>query len=235
MCGPDPTLIHRIVNYSCHEREMAKIPSRNSQDQLNDTSIHEKRTDIRVLELFASTRRELWSHNHQENKKHLLHPPEERMRRGQGKSTSNNRKHNMTPPETRNHTPVRPQHHDVDEPEENKLKNIFRKMIEDLKEDMRKSLKEIEDKTNQKIQEIVQELKSEIDTIKKAQSEFLSGGPLHCGIVCGFALLFLFGFGKVELSIAYVFVGKVFFYDFVEYVLCTFELGFFTFFYTCYP
>ena len=44
-------------------------------------------------------------------------------------------------------------------------------MIEDLKEDMRKSLKEIEDKTNQKIQEIVQDLETEIETIKKAQSE----------------------------------------------------------------
>ncbi|ERE70071.1 LINE-1 type transposase domain-containing protein 1 [Cricetulus griseus] len=118
----------------------------------SDTSIHKKRTDIRVLDLFASTRREPWSHPHQENKKHLLHPPEERMRRGQ------------------------------DEPEENDIKNIFRKMKEDLKEDlkedMRKSLTEIEDKTNQKIQDInkslketVQDLKTEIETIKKAQSE----------------------------------------------------------------
>ncbi|ERE82860.1 putative Pol polyprotein [Cricetulus griseus] len=73
-----------------------------------DTSIHEKRTDTRVLDLFASTRREPWSHTHQENKKHLLHPPEERMRRRQGKSTSNNRKPNMTPPENRNHTLLPP-------------------------------------------------------------------------------------------------------------------------------
>ncbi|ERE82517.1 Transposase, L1 containing protein [Cricetulus griseus] len=100
------------------------------------------------------------------------------MRRGQGKSTSNNRKPNMTPPETSNHTPVRPVHHDADEPEENDLKNIFMKMIEDLKEDMRKSLKEIEDKTNQKLKDInksleetVQDLKTEIQTIKKAQPE----------------------------------------------------------------
>ncbi|ERE66085.1 hypothetical protein H671_8g19752 [Cricetulus griseus] len=49
----------------------------------SNTSIHEKRTDIRVLDLLASTRREPWSHTHQENKKHLIHPPEERMRRGQ--------------------------------------------------------------------------------------------------------------------------------------------------------
>ena len=51
----------------------------------------------------------------------------------------------MTPPETRNHTPVSPEHHNADEPEENDLKNIFRKMIEDLKEDMRKFLKEMEE------------------------------------------------------------------------------------------
>ncbi|ERE73973.1 Transposase, L1 containing protein [Cricetulus griseus] len=51
-------------------------------------------------------------------------------------------------------------------------------MIEDLKEDMRKSLKEMEEKTNQKIQDInktlketVQDLKTEIETIKKAQSK----------------------------------------------------------------
>ncbi|ERE72641.1 LINE-1 type transposase domain-containing protein 1 [Cricetulus griseus] len=100
------------------------------------------------------------------------------MRRRQGKSTSNNRKPNMTPPETRNHTPVRPEHHDADEPEENDLKSIFMKMIEDLKENMRKSLKEMEEKTNQKIQDIskspketVQDLKPEIETIKKAQPE----------------------------------------------------------------
>ncbi|ERE70281.1 LINE-1 type transposase domain-containing protein 1 [Cricetulus griseus] len=84
----------------------------------------------------------------------------------------------MEPPETRNHTPARPEHHNADEPEENDLKNIFRKMIEDLKEDMRKSLKEMEEKTNQNIQDInkslsetVQDLNTEIETIKKAQSD----------------------------------------------------------------
>ncbi|ERE71958.1 GTPase IMAP family member 3-like protein [Cricetulus griseus] len=142
------------------------------------TSIHKKRTDIRVLELFASTRREPWSHTHQERKRLLPHPPEERMRRGQGKSTFNNRKPNMTPPETRNHTPARPEHHNADEAEENDLKNIFMKLIKDLKEDIRKSLKEMKEKPNQKIQDInkslketVQDLKTEIETIKKAQSE----------------------------------------------------------------
>ena len=84
----------------------------------------------------------------------------------------------MTSLETRNHTSARPEHHNADEAEDNDLKNIFRKMIEDLKEDMRKSLKEMEEKTNQTIQHInkslketVQDLKTEIETIKKAQSE----------------------------------------------------------------
>ncbi|ERE72017.1 Transposase, L1 containing protein [Cricetulus griseus] len=110
------------------------------------------------------------------------------MRRGQGKNTSNNRKPNMTPPETRTYTPVRPEHHNADETEKNGLQNNFRKMIEDLKEDMRKSLKEMEEKTNQKIHDInlqvnqyqslketVQELKTEIETIRKAQSEGMLG------------------------------------------------------------
>ncbi|ERE71061.1 vomeronasal 2 receptor, 52 precursor [Cricetulus griseus] len=100
------------------------------------------------------------------------------MRRGQGKSTFENKKLNMTPLETKNHTLARPELHNADEPEDNDLKNIFRKMIEYLKEDMRKSLKEIEEKTKQKIQDInkslketVQDLKTEIQTIKKPQSE----------------------------------------------------------------
>ncbi|ERE84498.1 LINE-1 type transposase domain-containing protein 1 [Cricetulus griseus] len=100
------------------------------------------------------------------------------MRRGQGKSTSNNRKPNMTPLETRNHTTARIEPDYADEPEENDLKNIFKKIIEGLKEDMRKSLKEMEEKNKPKIQDInkslkerVQDLKTEIETIKKAQSE----------------------------------------------------------------
>ncbi|ERE69648.1 serum amyloid A-3 protein [Cricetulus griseus] len=44
-------------------------------------------------------------------------------------------------------------------------------MIDDLKEDLRKSLKEMEEKTNQKIQDINKSLKTEIETIKKAESE----------------------------------------------------------------
>ncbi|ERE84502.1 putative transposase [Cricetulus griseus] len=100
------------------------------------------------------------------------------MRRGQCKSIFNNRKPNMTPPEARKHTPATPEHHNADEAEENDLKNIFMKMIEDLKEGMGKSLKEMEEKSNQKIQDInkslketVQDLKTEVETIKKAQSD----------------------------------------------------------------
>ncbi|ERE82958.1 Transposase, L1 containing protein [Cricetulus griseus] len=100
------------------------------------------------------------------------------MRRGQGKSTSNNRKPNMTPPATRNHTPVRPEHHNADEQEENDIKSIFMKNDRGPQRGHEKSLKELEEKTNQKIQDInkslketVQGLKTEIETIKKAQSE----------------------------------------------------------------
>ncbi|ERE84607.1 putative transposase [Cricetulus griseus] len=110
------------------------------------TSIHKKRTDMRVWEVFAYT--------HRERKRLLLHPPEERMGRRQYKSTFNNRKINMTSPETRDPTPARPEQHNANEAEENDLKNIFMKMIEGLKEDMRKSLKEMEEKTNQKVQDI---------------------------------------------------------------------------------
>ncbi|ERE72942.1 putative transposase [Cricetulus griseus] len=98
------------------------------------------------------------------------------MRRGQGKSIFNNRKHNMTPPESRIHTPARLKHRNADESD---LKNTFRKMLEDLKEDMRKSLKEIEIENplkkpklqviNKFFKEAVQDLKAEIETIKKAQ------------------------------------------------------------------
>ncbi|ERE91425.1 Protein of unknown function DUF3704 containing protein [Cricetulus griseus] len=39
--------------------------------------------------------------------------------------------------------------------------------------------------------------------------KFLSGGPVHCVIVCGFTLLFLLAFGKLGLSIAYVFTHVI--------------------------
>ena len=43
----------------------------------------------------------------------------------------------MTPPESRDSTPKRPEHPNTDEAEENDLKNNFMKMIEALKEDMK--------------------------------------------------------------------------------------------------
>ena len=54
----------------------------------------------------------------------------------------------MTPLESRDSTPVRPEHPNANEAEENDLKNNFMKMIEALKEDMRKSPKEMEEKQN---------------------------------------------------------------------------------------
>ncbi|EGW02308.1 Putative transposase element L1Md-A101/L1Md-A102/L1Md-A2 [Cricetulus griseus] len=118
------------------------------------------------------------------------------MGRQHYKNTSTNRKMYMTPPESRDSTLARPEHHNADEAEENILKNYFMKMIEALKEDMRQSLKEMEEKTNQKMQEInkslkktrkakkkktmketiqiiqtIQDLKTEIKTKKKTQNE----------------------------------------------------------------
>ncbi|ERE65931.1 GTPase IMAP family member 3-like protein [Cricetulus griseus] len=89
------------------------------------------------------------------------------------------------PPESRDSTPARYEHHNTDETEESKLKNKFLQMIETLREEMRKSFREMEEKTNQKIQEIkesqgntikqlketVQDLKTELETIKKTQTE----------------------------------------------------------------
>ena len=96
----------------------------------------------------------------------------------------------MTPPESRDPTPARPEHYNTDDTEENDLKNIFMKMIERLKEDMTKYSKKIEEK-NQKVIKInkslkerqettikllkktiqtVQDLKTKLETIKKMQN-----------------------------------------------------------------
>ncbi|ERE67187.1 GTPase IMAP family member 3-like protein [Cricetulus griseus] len=107
------------------------------------------------------------------------------MGRRQYKNTSNNRKTNMMPPESRDSTPVRPKHTNTDGAEENNLKNNFMQIIETLREEMRKSFREMEEKTNQKMEEIkesqgntikqlketVQDLKTEIETKKKTQTE----------------------------------------------------------------
>ncbi|ERE70014.1 olfactory receptor [Cricetulus griseus] len=114
------------------------------------------------------------------------------MGRRQYKNTSNNRKTNMTPPESRDSTPARHEHPNTEEAEESNLKNNFVEMIESLKEEIKKSFREMEEKTNQKMQEIkesqksqentikqlketVQDLKTELETIKKTQT----GGMLE--------------------------------------------------------
>ncbi|ERE81545.1 Transposase, L1 containing protein [Cricetulus griseus] len=139
-----------------------------------------KRRAIRVLDLHIPTGREPWSSTRQRKRLLLL---EEGMRRRQYKNTFNSRKTNMTAPESRDSAPARPEHPKADKAEENDLKHYFMKMIESLKEHRRKSLKETEgEKTNQKIKEInkslkektvqtAQDLKTEIETIKKAQSK----------------------------------------------------------------
>ncbi|ERE91606.1 hypothetical protein H671_1g0824 [Cricetulus griseus] len=75
------------------------------------------------------------------------------MRKQQYKNTSNNRKTNMTPPESRDSTPARHEHLNTEEAEESNLKNNFMQMIETLREEIRKSFREMEEKTNQKMQE----------------------------------------------------------------------------------
>ncbi|KAL6073605.1 hypothetical protein STEG23_027906 [Scotinomys teguina] len=89
-------------------------------------------------------------------------------------------------------TTARPEYHNVEEPEENNLKNNFMRMLEAFIKERKNSLKEIENKTNKTLEEInkslkqsqekhekavkqvketVQDLKSEIETMKKTQTE----------------------------------------------------------------
>ena len=97
----------------------------------------------------------------------------------------------MTPVKFRDPTTARLEQPNIDEVEENDLKNNFRRMFETLKEEMRNSLKEMEEKTNKKLEDIskslkgnqekeikhvkesIQDLKTEIETIKKIQAEGL--------------------------------------------------------------
>lgn len=78
------------------------------------------------------------------------HPLKEEMGRRQNKRSLSNRNTNMTPPESRDPTPARPEKHYIDEEEETDHKNYFMKMMETLKEETRKSLKEIEEKQTKK-------------------------------------------------------------------------------------
>ncbi|KAL6084859.1 hypothetical protein STEG23_002844 [Scotinomys teguina] len=92
----------------------------------------------------------------------------------------------MAPPEPSGAVSARPEH---PEAEEINFKNDFKKMIEATKEEMKTTLKEYEEKTNKKLEgitqslkeskekaikqvnETVQELKTEIEAIKKTQTE----------------------------------------------------------------
>ena len=63
----------------------------------------------------------------------------------QGKNTHNTTKSNMTSVKTSDPTTAWPEQPNIDEAEENDLKNNFRRMFETLKEEMRNSLKEVEE------------------------------------------------------------------------------------------
>ena len=71
-----------------------------------------------------------------------------------GKNTHNTTKSNTTPVKPKEATIARLEQPNIDEAEENDLKNNFRRMFEILKEEMRNSLKEMEEKTNKKLEDI---------------------------------------------------------------------------------
>ncbi|ERE48349.1 Transposase, L1 containing protein [Cricetulus griseus] len=104
------------------------------------------------------------------------------MGRRQNKNSLNNRKTNMTLPESRDSTPERSEKPNTVHEEEMDLKNYISKMIETFKEETRKFLKEIEgkankklhkmeEKTNQKIQEINKSLKESKETQEKTSKQ----------------------------------------------------------------
>ena len=57
----------------------------------------------------------------------------------------------MTPVKPKDPTTARLEQSNIDEAEENDLKNNVKRLFETLKEEMRNSLKEMEEKTKQKI------------------------------------------------------------------------------------
>ena len=59
----------------------------------------------------------------------------------------------MTPVKTKDPTTARLEQSNIDEAEENDLKNNFRRIFETLKEEMRNSLKEMKEKTNKKLED----------------------------------------------------------------------------------
>ncbi|ERE71789.1 putative transposase [Cricetulus griseus] len=93
------------------------------------------------------------------------------MGRRQSKNTLNNRKINMTPPESRNTTPARSEKPKREDEEEMDLKNYLRKMTETFKEETRKSLKEIEGKTSKKLHEMEEKTNQKIQEVNKSLKE----------------------------------------------------------------
>ena len=61
-----------------------------------------------------------------------------------GKNTCNTTKSNTTPVQPKDPTTARLEQPNMDEPEENDLKNNLKRMFEILKGEMRNSLKEVE-------------------------------------------------------------------------------------------
>ena len=106
-----------------------------------------------------------------------------------GRNTHNTTKSNTIPVKPKDPTTARLEQPNIDEAEENDLKNNFKRKFETLKDEMRNSLKEMEEKTNKKLEDIskslkenqekaikymketIQDLKTEIETIKKTQAE----------------------------------------------------------------
>ncbi|ERE81283.1 Transposase, L1 containing protein [Cricetulus griseus] len=93
------------------------------------------------------------------------------MGRRQSKNTLNNRKTNMTPPQSRDSTPARSEKPNTEHEEETDLKNYLRKMIESFKEETRKSLKEIEEKTSKKLHEMEEKTNQRIQEVNKSLKE----------------------------------------------------------------
>ncbi|ERE73592.1 Transposase, L1 containing protein [Cricetulus griseus] len=93
------------------------------------------------------------------------------MGRRQNKISLNNRKTNMTPPESRNCTPTRAEKPNTEHEDEMDLKNYLSKLIETFKEETRKSLEEIEEKANKKLNELEEKTNQKIQEINKSLKE----------------------------------------------------------------
>ncbi|ERE69936.1 LINE-1 type transposase domain-containing protein 1 [Cricetulus griseus] len=93
------------------------------------------------------------------------------MGRRQTKISLNNRKTNMTPPESSDSTPARSEKPNTEHEDEMDLKNYLGKMIETFKEETRKYLKEIEEKANNKLHKMEEKTNQTIQEINKSLKE----------------------------------------------------------------